>query len=221
MHPVEGVIKYREDYSAGPALPREQVAELAVWRRVLFDVGLIGQDPARYDGASYGNASTRTRPFDKPKGKRAFIVTGTQTGRIPELTPDHFTIVEGYDLAGNSVTARGPIRASSESMTHGAVYDNGPLIRWIFHAHSPEIWHARDRLKLPSTRAEVQYGTPEMAWEVHRLFAESDLRDVRAFAMAGHEDGVITFGASAAEAAGHMVDLLARARLMAWGGSRR
>ena len=25
-------------------------------------------------------------------------------------------------------------------MTHGAVYDQSPLIRWIFHAHTPEIW---------------------------------------------------------------------------------
>lgn len=220
MLPVEGVIKYREEYTPGPALAREQLVELAVWRRVLYDLGMIGQDPARYDGAGYGNASMRTRPYDQPKGRRAFIVTGTQTGRIAELTPDHFTIVEAYDLAANRVRAAGPIRASSESMTHGAVYDNSPLIRWIFHAHSPEIWRAREALKLPSTRANVLYGTPEMAWEVHRLFAESNLRDVRIFAMAGHEDGVITFGSSASEAASRMVDMLAKARLLTWGTGR-
>src|SRR5262249_48772079 len=130
------------------------------------------------------------------------------------LTPAQFAIVESYDIANNLVRVKGPVRASSESMTHGAVYDQGPLIRWIFHAHSPEIWRRRDPLGLPSTHPAVPYGTPEMAQEVVRLFADTSLRTTRIFAMAGHEDGVIAFGSSAGEAAQLMVETLARARLM-------
>ena len=213
MIPVEGVVKYIEEYTATPPLDPALVAELAVWRRFLWDMGLVGQDPARYDGAGYGNASMRTRPFDKPKGQRSFLVTGTQTGKLRDLDQTLFAVVDRYDIARNSVTVRGPVRASSESMTHGAVYDQSPLIRWIFHAHSPEIWRKREALAIPSTHPTVAYGTPEMAEEVVRLFADTQLRDLRVFAMAGHEDGVITFGASAADAMYRMVDVLARARL--------
>jgi len=214
MIPVEGVVKYREEYTACAPLEPALVAELAVWRRLLWDAGLIGQDPARYDGAGFGNASMRTRPYDRPKGQRSFLVTGTQTGKDADLGPDRFAIVETYDIANNLVRVRGPVRASSESMTHGAVYDQSPQIRWIFHAHSPEIWRRRDALGLPSTHPAVAYGTPEMAQEVVRLFADTGLREGRIFAMAGHEDGVITFGSSASETAWRMLETLARARLL-------
>ena len=60
----------------------------------------------------------------------------------------------------------------------------------------------------------MPYGTPEMAQEVVRLFADSGLRELRIFAMAGHEDGVITFGSSAADAAYRMMETLARARML-------
>jgi hypothetical protein len=40
-----------------------------------------------------------------------------------------------------------------------------------------------------------------MAAEVRRLFVESDLAQKRIFGMAGHEDGIVTYGATA-EAAG-------------------
>lgn len=214
MDPVEGVVKYQEEHTSTPPLEPALVAELAVWRRFFWDMGLVGQDPARYDGAGFGNASMRTRPYDKPKGQRSFLVTGTQTGKLEDLGPELFAVVDSYDIARNLVRVRGPVRASSESMTHGAVYDQSPMIRWIFHAHSPEIWRKRDALRLPSTHPSVAYGTPEMAQEVVRLFADTALRDLRVFAMAGHEDGVITFGSSASEAAFLMMETLARARLL-------
>lgn len=214
MHPVEGVVKYQEEWTQSPPLDSALVAELAVWRRFLWDLGMVGQDPLRYDGAGFGNASMRIRPYDQPKARRAFLVTGTQTGKLKDLGPDKFAVVESYDIAKNLVRVRGPVRASSESMTHGAVYDQSPQIRWIFHAHSPEIWRKRDVLKIPSTHPSVAYGTPEMAQEVTRLFAVASLRDHRIFAMAGHEDGVITFGASAADAAFRMIEALSQARLL-------
>jgi hypothetical protein len=51
MLPVEGVVKYREEYTPSAPLERALVAELGVWRRLMWDLGLVGQDPARYDGA--------------------------------------------------------------------------------------------------------------------------------------------------------------------------
>ena len=80
----------------------------------------------------------------------------------------------------------------------------------MVHAHSPEIWHNAAALGVPMT-ADVPYGTPEMAAEVRRLFVESDLAQKRIFGMAGHEDGVVTYGATAEAAGFAMLTYLVRA----------
>ena len=67
--------------------------------------------------------------------------------------------------------------------------------------HAPELWRGARALGLPTARADVPYGTPEMAHEVERLFRSAALGEHGILAMLGHEDGVIAFGPSA-EAAG-------------------
>ena len=47
---------------------------------------------------------------------------------------------------------------------------------------------------VPTTGAEVAYGTPEMAMEVRRLYQEGELPRRRLMAMAGHEEGLVAFG---------------------------
>jgi L-ribulose-5-phosphate 4-epimerase len=82
----------------------------------------------------------------------------------------------------------------------------------VFHVHSPEIWTHRHELGLLETRVDVPYGTPEMANEVRRLFAETDLRERRIFTMAGHEDGLVSFGDTATEAGSRLRVHLTQAR---------
>lgn len=211
--PVEGVIKFGADHQAGP-LPVDDAVldELLAWRSILFDLAMIGQDPRRYEGAGFGNASARVGPAVAPRGKRAFVVTGTQTGGLPTTTRDHLVLVKAYDARANTVVSAGPIAASSESLTHGAVYDADPTARVVLHAHAPTIFDAREELGLPSTAPHVEYGTPEMAYEVERLMRGTSLRAGRVFAMAGHEDGVVSFGATASAAGAAMLTALARAR---------
>lgn len=214
MVAVEGVVKYVEHFSSGPPSQAPEVVELLSWRSILFDLDLIGCDPTRYDGAGFGNASARFKSNDGRKGRRRFLVTGTQTGHLPRLDARHIAVVEQYDLAANKVVASGPVHPSSEVLTHGAVYDHCDDVRWIFHAHSPLIWLRRTELDLPTTRPQVPYGTPAMALEVGRLFAECRLRQRRIFAMGGHQDGIVSFGDTAAEAGALMISLLAQARAL-------
>ena len=54
----------------------------------------------------------------------------------------------------------------------------------------------------PATEPDVPYGTPEMAREVQRLFRETDVRNWKIFAMAGHRDGIVAFGHDFREALG-------------------
>ena len=210
----EGVIKFQAEHAHGP-LDAERhgalVCELVAWREILVMTGLVGQDPSRYGGAGYGNVSVRLPPFPGERGQRPFLITGTQTAGQRRIGLEHFCTVRSYDARHNRVASEGPILPSSEAMTHGAIYDLGPQLRYVFHVHTPVIWRQAAALRLPTTNPSVAYGTPEMAFEVHRLFRETALADLRVFSMGGHEDGVISFGRNADEAGQVMIRTLARA----------
>lgn len=210
----EGVIKFDLEHQE-LALERGRVAplvaRLAAWRRILRSTALIGQDPGRYEGAGYGNLSLRL--FDRfvPPGRREFLITGTQTSGMPSLALNDVALVERYDYRTNRVRSRGSARPSSEALTHGAAYDLESRIQAVFHAHSPEIWRCAKALGLPTTDPSADYGTPEMALEVRRLYRLDDLRDRRLLVMGGHEDGVVAFGRSPDEAGSVLLTWLARA----------
>ncbi len=211
----EGVIKFSMEHEESPPLPMAELAELNAWRRILFQLELIGQDSARYGGFGYGNISCRRPPYSGAANQRAFVISGTQTGGLPILEPEHYTTVTGYYPERNLLISYGPIQPSSESLTHGTVYDLDDSVRWVLHAHSPHIWQQAHELEVPMTAADVAYGTPEMAAEVARLFAESDVSTRGIFGMGGHEDGIVTFGATADAAGDVLIAYLAAAYRLA------
>ena len=212
---AEGVIRFEMVHETRPLEDRvlgETVRVLAAWREILARLGLLGQDPARYGGMAYGNVSARLGPFgDAPRGRRRFLVTGTQTSGRRRVTLADFCVVEDYDLASNRVRSSGPVPPSSESLTHGALYDVAPAARVVLHAHAPEVWRRAKVLGLPATRDGVRNGTPEMALEVQRLHRDGPLASLGILVMGGHEDGLLTFGASASAAGAVLVRHLGRA----------
>jgi len=209
----EGVIKFTAEHRIERLDPRRYRAladELAGWRQVMCLCQMVGQDPSRYGGAGFGNLSARVGPPASGLGRRAMLISGTQTGGLDRVGLDDFCVVERYEVRENRVTSAGLIRPSSESMTHGAIYDLGPHIRAVLHAHAPTIWRRAAELAIPTTRPEVPYGTPEMALEMARLRRETPLYERQILAMAGHEDGIIAFGNSVANAGRVLLSYLAR-----------
>lgn len=201
----EGVVRYRLDYQPGTPPDWHVIDPVNAWRRVLHHLELVGGGLAgRYGGLGFGNVSARL-----PEGGGSFAVSGTQTGHIQELGAQHYCVVIRCDAEHNTIVARGPIRPSSEALTHGALYDADPAIQCVLHVHSPDIWERADVLDLPSTRQNVEYGTPEMAVEVGTLVSEAARRGVPVIAMAGHQDGVLAFGRTADEAGLAVVRILA------------
>lgn len=210
----EGAILFAARHRDEPLPPGrhdELICRLVAWREILSRLGLVGRDPALYDGFAYGNVSARVGPPSAPRGRRSFLVSGTQTSGKPCLGRDDFCLVERYDAAANAVDSRGAVLPSSESMTHGAVYDLGPHVRVVFHVHCPTLWQRRRELRLPTSRADVGYGTPEMAREVERLHRETALGSRQIFAMGGHEDGLVAFGRDCDDAGQVVLRALARA----------
>lgn len=210
----EGVIKFRRDHKTRELESRrygELVSKLAAWRRVMSMTRLVGQDPQLYEGAGYGNVSGRIGPPSAALGRRSFLITATQTSGKERVGLEDFVVVERYDFRRNEVRSHGCQEPSSESMTHGAIYDQGPNIRCVLHAHSPDLWRQARSLRLPTTDPAVAYGTPEMAREVQRLFRESAVAERQMLAMGGHEDGILAFGRSPEETGQILIRELARA----------
>lgn len=210
----EGVIRFQANHRTAPldlARHGETAARLLAWREVLARLGLVGQEAGRYGGAGYGNVSARVGPPAAARHARSFLITGTQTSGLACADPALLCVVERWDPERNQVASHGPAMPSSESLTHGSLYDLGAHIRFVFHAHAPLLWHAAAALRLPTTPREVEYGTPEMARAVASLWRSSSLPDRQILAMGGHEDGIVTFGRSAEEAGEVLVRHVARA----------
>ena len=115
------------------------------------------------------------------------------------MTGRHYARVIDFDLEKNKVSARGPIRPSSESLTHAALYQVDPKINAVIHVHNLDMWKKLME-KVPTSSAEATYGTPEMAKEMMRLYKDTDLRDRKILVMGGHEEGIISFGRNLDEA---------------------
>jgi ribulose-5-phosphate 4-epimerase/fuculose-1-phosphate aldolase len=158
--------------------------ELNEYRRKLVRLGIIGVDR---NGVGFGNLSVRNGATSR------FCITGSGTGKLLELTPADCARVVAYDLARNWLRCEGPTVASSESLTHAAVYESDPLTCAVIHCHDMKLWKALMH-KVPTTPGKVEYGTPEMAYAVQRLFDHTDVRKKKIFVMAGHEGGVVAFG---------------------------
>lgn len=194
----EGYTKFIVDWRDRRPVDLPAISELDRWRRPLFDVGLIGhyEDP----GIGYGNISVRER------GARQFLVSATQTGHLPSTGSQHYALVTDWDIDGNRVTCRGAGQASSESLTHAAIYELDDAICAVVHVHDRPLW---DELKgtVATTAADVAYGTPEMAREFNRLWRETGFSESGIAVMAGHESGIVSIGSTLAEAVSRVLRL--------------
>ena len=158
--------------------------ELNKYRRRLLRLGTVGIDA---NGIGFGNLSVRNGATSR------FYITGSGTGKLLELTLADCARVVAYDFARNWLRCEGPTVASSESLTHAAVYESDPLTCAVIHCHDMNLWKALLH-KVPTTPEKVEYGTPEMAYAVQGLFDNTDVRKKKIFVMAGHEGGVVAFG---------------------------
>jgi methylthioribose-1-phosphate isomerase len=185
--PVDGYIKYSSERSDGEVPHPAALDELNHVRTELFDRGLIGCLP---NGIGFGNLSIR-------HGGTGFLISGSATGADRVLNHGQFCLVESYSLEENRVRSRGSLNASSESMSHGAIYSADPAVNCVIHIHSRSMFDsllARGQIHTP---ADVPYGTPAMARAVAELVrSQVDLPVL--FVMAGHDEGVVAYGADIA-----------------------
>jgi hypothetical protein len=185
----EGYIKFNCIWIPSNDIPLEMVAELNLWRDRMYDEGLIGAYP---DGIGFGNISMRWNG-------NSFLISGTATGGLARLNESHYSMVTDFDLSTNSVTCKGPVKASSESLTHALIYECSPATNAVIHIHNLSMWNGFIH-KVPTSNGNIPYGTPGMANEVRRLFAETTVSMEKIIVMGGHPEGIISFGKDLDEA---------------------
>ena len=193
----EGYIKFNCNWILSNDIPLDKVAELNMWREIMYDKGWIGLYP---DGIGFGNISMRC-------DEKTFLISGTATGGLPTLTKSHYSLVTNYNLSTNTVTCMGPLKASSESLTHALIYECSAATNAVIHIHSLDLWN-RLLHHAPTSSENISYGTPEMANEIKRLFAETALRKEKIIVMGGHQEGIISFGKDLEEAGNILLDKL-------------
>jgi len=193
----EGVVKYTCHHVTAPAPLPPGLDDLLHWRGELRARNLIGADAA---GIGYGNLSIRV--YASPR----FFITGSQSSGLPIVDRRHFAEVTVVDLDKNTLRSVGAIAPSSEALTHAALYQVHTRIRAVVHVHAPALWDAWKN-RLPTTYDHVEYGTPEMGYEMIRLHKRTAAGTRGCFVMGGHRDGIIAFGQTLAEAAGEILKL--------------
>jgi len=178
MSDEKGYIKFNCNWIKDMPISEDILVELNKWRDKMFSLGFIGMYD---DGIGYGNISIRA-------SNNQFIITGSATGGVRELKPKHYTLVTDFNIERNSLTCKGPIKASSESLSHAVIYESLPDVHAVIHIHDLDMW-TRLLNKYPTTSNDVPYGTPEMAQEIKKK-----LNLDKIIIMGGHEEGIITYG---------------------------
>ncbi|PLX89213.1 MAG: aldolase [Desulfuromonas sp.] len=207
MTPTEGVIKFELAFSPGPPPPRHWLTELDAWREIFRRLGLLGQDPARYDGFGFGNLSRRS----PDRSDHAFLISATQTGNLKRLQASDYVRVVACDSEQNRVVAEGVNKPSSEALSHAVLYQAHGAIDWVMHLHSPDIFACRHRLQLPCTAESAAYGTVAMAREIDRLARDPAANLPLLIVMGGHQDGILACGSNVHEVGKLVVANLAEA----------
>ncbi len=177
----DGIIKF-SCHLIDDEPPDEQViSELNDVRSELFRMGYIGVNK---DNIACGNLSIRFGTGNQ------FIITGTQTGGKPVLEPKDYTLVSEFNIVENSLTCRGKIKASSESLTHAAAYLASKQINAVIHIHSKQLWEKHYN-SFQATPEEYAYGTPEIAFAVEKI-CRKKIENI--IVLKGHEEGIIITG---------------------------
>ncbi len=177
---MEGIIKFKANWKNTDSISKDEYAFINPWRKLCFDKSIIGVGD---DGIGYGNISFRIGKTNQ------FVISGSATGHIPNLESKHYSKVVDFDIVNNSIDCRGRTIASSESMSHAAIYAANSNIKCVIHLHHKKLWED-NKNQLPTTDTSIEYGTVAMAEAIFNMVKNININQI---IMGGHENGIILF----------------------------
>ncbi|OHD28087.1 MAG: hypothetical protein A2086_00780 [Spirochaetes bacterium GWD1_27_9] len=182
----EGVIKFKiENWIQTKPLTESFYKEIEDTRKILYKFNLIGVYKDLNLG--FGNISKKLTGDE-------FVITGSQTGEYKDLNGSHYTVIKSVDFQTNSVVCEGPIKPSSESITHAAFYASNKKITSVIHIHSLKLWEKLIENNYLSTSEKAEYGSPELSKNIIEIAKNVDLDKPLIVVMKGHKEGIIGAG---------------------------
>ncbi len=167
----------------------DKIKQIDLLRTDLFDAGYIGLNE---NEIGYGNVSIRYFNELNPDSEK-FIISATSTGGARELGLDGYCLVTDYNILNNQVICMGPLPASSETMSHAAIYHVCKNVNCVVHIHNKFLFEGlllqENVLKTPKS---VAYGTVQMAQCLSEIAQNNPLE--ACIVMEGHQDGIIFYG---------------------------
>ena len=183
----DGQIKYHCEHKHATLvcdpLYASEFFELNALRQKLFqskDIGITA------DGIGYGNISM---PYQD-----GFLISASATGGIKELNFSHYSLVKEACIEKNTLSCLGKLKASSESLSHAAVYQASSIIKCVVHIHNALLFYKLLKTEALKTPPHIAYGTVEMAKSIATLVKLSPQSGL--IVMQGHEEGIIFYGTS-------------------------
>ncbi len=193
---VEGYTKFICNFTHTDCIKTNEIEELSFYRTKLFDIGLIGSFG---NNISYGNISRRTN-------KNEFIISGTNTGKPKITNKEHYSKVTGWNISKNQIVCEGLIPASSETLSHAAIYEKLDNMNAVIHIHNKILWEKYFNV-LPTTSEKASYGTVELALEIRKILADETVLKKGIIILGGHRDGILLFGQSLKEAYNNLISI--------------
>ncbi len=185
MNTEEGYLKFHcKLEKSGAVIPKDLFGEINKWRNHMYSHNLIG---AYENGIGFGNISVRV------PGTNNFYISGSATGNFKETGPEHYVLVSDYSYEHNSLSCQGIIPASSESLSHAAIYEADEQIMAVIHIHHMAMWE-NGLDKFPTSNPKCSFGTPEIALNIIGLLKEEAVRKNGIIIMGGHTEGILFFG---------------------------
>ncbi len=179
----EGVIKFNLEHRNEKLsnIPNDVFETLNSTRKKLFEQNMIGE---LLNGIGFGNISVRLQ-------KNRFLISGSGTGGKRNLTLSDYAEVENFSLNENKIISIGEAPASSESLTHAALYIGNSEINAVIHIHKKDMFDNFKINNLNCLPKDVLYGTVDLAKALNNCGKNNSNGII---ATLGHEDGLYAWG---------------------------
>ena len=159
----EGKIRFNSVFVSDKIPSDTKNIELKEWSEKFQKNNLTPEIEGNYTG----NLSFRS--------KEGFVITASGLKNKENLTNDCFVYVKDYNKKTNTFYVEGKKKPSSESIMHYLIYKTCKDINAVFHGHNDLIVKNFDKLKLPITKKEYEWGTLELAKEVMKALGDNKL----------------------------------------------
>ena len=159
----EGKIRFNTVFVSDKIPYDPKIVELKQWSETFQKRGLTPEVECNYTG----NLSFRS--------KEGFVITASGLKDKENLADDCFVYIKAFDEQSNTFFVEGKKEPSSESIMHHLLYERSGDVNAVFHGHNDVIAKNSDKLKLPITKKEYEWGTIQLAKEVLKALGDNKL----------------------------------------------